>query len=198
VRRRHTTLRGRFFMHNLPRSCTDKNSTHAAIAIQTYISKAKYYSELDQETALLQVEGVKYGLQMSGIAAHSRSNLLLFAIRGVSRKHPYPAPTLPMRRWQLCSRSCRTRLCLAASSVAMVGGVTPCSMCQTSITSITSRSIIRNHLPTSKTISAEWTISGTRRSVICANSTVSQRLISRCFQRNASGALTTVTRRSII
>ena len=85
------TLRCRFFMHNLPTSCTDKNFTHAAIAIQTYISNAKYYSELDQETELLQVEGVKYGLQMFGIAAHSRSNLLLFAICGVSRKHPYPA-----------------------------------------------------------------------------------------------------------
>ena len=87
--------------------------------------------------------------------------------------------SFPMRRRQLCSRSWRTRLCLAASSIAMVDEATTCLMCRTSIAS---GSTIRNYLPTSKTTSAGLRISGARRSAICANSTVSQGLISGYFK----------------
>ena len=87
--------------------------------------------------------------------------------------------SFPMRRRQLCSRSWRTRLCLPASSIAMVDEATTCLMYRTSIAS---GSTIRNYLPTSKTTSAGLRISGARRSAKCANSTVSQGLISGYFK----------------
>ena len=109
--------------------------------------------------------------------------------RGARGKHQYLAylgvverftrRSFPMRRRQLCSRSWRTRLCLAASSIAMVDEATTCLMCRTSIAS---GSTIRNYLPTSKTTSAGLRISGARRSAICANSTVFQGLISGYFE----------------
>ena len=109
--------------------------------------------------------------------------------RGPRGKHQYLAylgvaerftrRSFPMRRRQLCSRSWRTRLCLAASSIAMVDEATTCLMCRTSIAS---GSTIRNYLPTSKTTSAGLRISGARRSAICANSTVFQGLISGYFK----------------
>ena len=109
--------------------------------------------------------------------------------RGVRGKHQYLAylgeserftrRSFPMRRRQLCSRSWHTRLCLVASSIAMVDEATTCLMCRTSIAS---GSTIRNYLPTSKTTSAGLRISGARRSAKCANSTVSQGLISGYFK----------------
>ena len=62
---------------------------------------------------------------------------------------------------QLCFRSWRIRLCLTASSIAMVGGATTCLMRRTSITS---RSSIENYSPTSKTTSTGLRVSATRRS----------------------------------
>ena len=65
--------------------------------------------------------------------------------RGPRRKHQYLAylgvaerftrRSFPMRRRQLCSRSWHTRLCLVASSIAMVDEATTCLMCRTSIAS---------------------------------------------------------------
>jgi len=52
------TLQGRFSTHNFPTSRTEKNSTHAAIAIQKYDSKAEYYTGLDQQSALPQIKGM--------------------------------------------------------------------------------------------------------------------------------------------
>jgi hypothetical protein len=109
--------------------------------------------------------------------------------RGVRGKHQYldysnvverfTRRSFPMRRRQLCSRSWHTRLCLVASSIAMVDEATTCLMCRTSIVS---GSTIWNYLPTSKTTSAGLRISGARRSAICPNSRVSQGLISGYFK----------------
>jgi transposase-like protein len=164
---------------------------------------AAYYSHRLGEIVALELEAEGEALfdgEIEVDESYSGGNRKGHRERRVRGKHQYLANSsmverftrrsFPMRRRHLCSRSWRTRLCLPASSIAMVGGATPCLMCQTSITS---GSTIRNYLPTSKTTSAGLRISGARRCAICASLTVSQGLISGCLQRNACGDLTAVT-----